>query len=92
MKAGGHTQSEIVENNIRTCKLLRNSTAQSGWSVIEYTRIGRSKYEPNTVYTVSFDVKSNVNTVMDLDLLQGNGTDNLMGSSTAVNRQIDMDN
>lgn len=88
MKAGGHTQSEIVENNIRTCKLLRNSTAQSGWSVIEYTRIGRSKYEPNTVYTVSFDVKSNVNTVMSLDLLQGNGTDNLMGSSTAVNRQI----
>lgn len=88
MKSGGHTQSEIVENNIRTCKLLRNSTAQSGWSVIEYTRIGRSKYEPNTVYTVSFDVKSNVNTVMNLDLLQGNGTDNLMGSSTAVNRQI----
>jgi hypothetical protein len=88
MKAGGYTQSEIVENNIRTCKLLRNSTAQSGWSVIEYTRIGRSKYEPNTVYTVSFDVKSNVNTVMNLDLLQGDGTDNLMGSSTAVNRQI----
>ena len=88
MKSGGHTQSEIVENNIRTCKLLRNSTAQSGWSVIEYTNIGRSKYEPNTVYTVSFDVKSNVNTVMNIDLLQGNGTDNLMGSSTAVNRQI----
>ena len=88
MKAGGHTQSEIVENNIRTCKLLRNSTAKSGWSVIEYTRIGRSKYEPNTVYTVSFDVKSNVNTVMNIDLFQGNGTDNLMGSSTAVNRQI----
>lgn len=42
MKTGGHTQSEIVENNIRTCKLLRNSTAQSGWSVIEYTNIGRS--------------------------------------------------
>ncbi len=88
MKTGGHTQSEIVENNIRTCKLLRNSTAQSGWSVIEYTNIGRSKYEPNTVYTVSFDVKSNVNTVMNIDLLQGNGTDNLMDSSTAVNRQI----
>ena len=88
MKSGGHTQSEIVENNIRTCKLLRNSTAQSGWSVIAYSSIGRSKYEPNTVYTVSFDVKSNVNTVMNIDLLQGNGTDNLMGSSTAVNRQI----
>lgn len=88
MKSGGHTQSEIVENNIRTCKLLRNSTAQSGWSVIAYSCIGRSKYEPNTVYTLSFDVKSNVNTVMNIDLLQGNGTDNLMGSSTAVNRQI----
>ena len=88
MQAGGHTASEIVENNIRTCKLLRNSTAQSGWSVIEYSRIGRSKYEPNTVYTVSFDVKSNVNTVMYIALLQGNGTDNLMGSSTTVNSQI----
>lgn len=88
MQAGGYTRSEIVENNIRTCKLLRNSTAQSGWSVIEYTRIGRSKYEPNTVYTVSFDVKSNVNTMMNIDLLQDNGTDNLIGSSTAVNRQI----
>ena len=88
MQAGGHTASEIVENNIRTCKLLRNSTAQSGWSVIEYSNIGRSKYEPNTVYTVSFDVKSNVGTVMNIGLQQGNGTDNLMGSSTAVNRQI----
>lgn len=88
MQAGGHTASEIVENNIRTCKLLRNSTAQSGWSVIEYSRIGRSKYEPNTVYTVSFDVKSNVGTMMYLGLQQGNGTDNLIGSGTAVNSQI----
>ena len=88
MQAGGHTYSEIVENNIRTCKLLRNSTAQSGWSVIEYSNIGRSKYEANTVYTVSFDVKSNVNTVMYIALLRGNGTDNLMGSSTTVNSQI----
>ena len=88
MKSGGHTASEIVENNIRTCKLLRNSTAQSGWSVIEYSRIGRSKYEANTVYTVSFDVKSNVGTMMYLGLQQGNGTDNLIGSGTAVNSQI----
>ena len=44
MQVGGFTASEVIENNIRTCKLLRNSTAQSGWSVIEYSRIGRSKY------------------------------------------------
>lgn len=88
MRVGGFTASEIVENNIRTCKLLRNSTAQSGWSVIEYSRIGRSKYEPNTVYTVSFDVKSNVGTMMYLGLQQGDGTDNLIGSGTDVNSQI----
>ena len=88
MQAGGFTASEVIENNIRTCKLLRNSTAQSGWSVIEYSRIGRSKYEPNTVYTVSFDVKSNVGTMMYLGLQQGNGTDNLIGSGTDVNSQI----
>jgi hypothetical protein len=88
MQAGGYTASEIVENNIRTCKLLRGSTAQSGWSVIGYSNIGRSKYEANTVYTVSFDVKSNVGTVMNIGLQEYNGTNNLMGSSTAVNRQI----
>ena len=88
MQVGGFTASEVIENNIRTCKLLRNSTAQSGWSVIEYSRIGRSKYEPNTVYTVSFDVKSNVGTMMYLGLQQGNGTDNLIGSGTDVNSQI----
>lgn len=62
MQKGDYTATEVVENGVRCCKLTRGSTAQSGWSVIEYFNIGRSKWEPDTTYTVSVDVKASCNT------------------------------
>lgn len=88
MQVGGCTISEVVENNTRTCKMSRNSTVQSGWSVIQYSHIGRTKWETNMVYTVSFDVKSNVNTVMNIAFKESNATNSLSGNSNAVNSQI----
>lgn len=78
MQTGGYTTSEVVENNIRTCKLLRDSVAQSGWSVILYSRIGRYKWEPNTVYTVSLDVKPSASTAFGISFRESNGTNNLV--------------
>lgn len=80
MQTGGYTASEVVENNIRTCKLLRDSVAQSGWSVICYNRIGRYKWEPDTVYMVSVDVKPSVSTTIGISFREGNGTNNLITS------------
>ena len=80
MQTGGYTPSEVVENNIRTCKLLRDSVAQSGWSVICYNRIGRYKWEPDTAYTVSVDVKPSVSTAIGISFREGNGTNNLITS------------
>lgn len=80
MQTGGYTASEVVENNIRTCKLLRDSVAQSGWSVICYNRIGRYKWESDTVYTVSVDVKPSVSTAIGISFREGNGTNNLITS------------
>lgn len=80
MQTGGYTASEVVENNIRTCKLLRDSVAQSGWSVICYNRIGRYKWEPDTVYTVSVDVKPSVSTTIGISFREGDGTNNLITS------------
>lgn len=80
MQTGGYTRSEVVENNVKTCKLLRDSVAQTGWSVICYDRIGRYKWEPDTVYTVSVDVKPSVSTTIGISFREGNGTNNLITS------------
>lgn len=60
MQTGGYTATEVTESGVKTCKLTRNNVAQSGWSVISYNNIGRSKLETNTTYTISFDVRGNV--------------------------------
>lgn len=78
MQTGGYTRSEVVENNVKTCKLLRDSVAQTGWSVICYGRIGRYKWEPDTVYTVSVDVKPSVSTNFNIAFREANGTNNLI--------------
>lgn len=78
MQVGNFTPSEVVENGIRTCKLTRGTTAQSGWSVIYYNAIGRSKWEPNTVYTVSLDVKASVSTNFVINFREADGTDNII--------------
>ena len=78
MQTGGCTLSEVAENNVRTCKLLRDSVAQTGWSVIYYNRIGRYKWEPDTIYTVSVDVKPSVSTNFNIAFREANGTNNLI--------------
>lgn len=86
MQSGGYTANEVVESGIRTCKLVRDSVAQSGWSVIVYTDIGRSKLEANTEYTISFDVKGSVNVnAWGVNLLRANGEDGLCASGTVIN-------
>lgn len=84
MQVGGHTASEVVENGIKTCKLTRDTTAQSGWSVIGYTYIGRSKWEPNTVYTVSLDVKASASTNFLIDFRKWTGTDTIIKQGKTV--------
>ena len=84
MQNGNYNSDEVVENGIRTCKLTRGSVAHSGWNVIFYKEINRSKWEPKTIYTVSFDVKSNVNTVMSATFLRISGTDTLLKNIVTV--------
>ena len=78
MQKGDYTATEVVENGVRCCKLTRGSTAQSGWSVIGYANIGRSKWEPDTTYTVSVDVKASCNTNFFPSFLCGDGTNGIV--------------
>ena len=74
LQSGGATLTEVIENDIRCCKMTRNSTASTGWSYIGYSYIGRNKYEPNKQYTVSFEVKSSVATKFWVSLMCGDST------------------
>ena len=85
MKTGGYSRYEIVDNNVRTCKMVRDSVAQSGWSVIGYTDIGRSKWKPNTTYTLSVEVKSNVVTYFYPQFRESDGSDQIIASVNSIN-------
>ena len=89
LQSGGKTISEVTENGIKCCKIVRDSVASTGWSFISYNRIGRSRYLANKKYTISFEVKASVVTTFYVGLKDGNGSNALSGDgktgSTIVN-------
>lgn len=86
MGKGDFTATELLENGVRTCKLTRGSTSQSNWSTIGYTHINYGKWMPNTVYTISVDVKASVNTYIDLNICTWSYTDSLTESVTGIRK------
>lgn len=87
MQTGGCTKTLVSENGVDTCKLTRDSVAQTGWSVIEFSYIGRTKWEADTNYTVSVDVKASVSTSMDPGFRHSDSSDMLIQSCKAVNNK-----
>lgn len=84
MQKGGYTATAVIENGISTCKLTRNTVAQSGWSVIRYEYIGRNKWKANTTYTLSMEVKSNVSTSLTPGFKNASGSNGLIQSCMTI--------
>lgn len=87
MQTGGYSKESVSETGVNTCKLTRDSVKQSGWSVIQFSYIGRTKWEADTNYTVSVDVKASVSTSMNPDFRHANGSNMLIQSCKAVNNK-----
>jgi phage minor structural protein len=87
MQTGGYSKESVSETGVNTCKLTRDSVKQSGWSVIQFSYIGRTKWEADTNYTVSVDVKASVSTSMHPDFRHGDGSNMLIQSCKAVNNK-----
>lgn len=85
MQTGGYSKESVSETGVNTCKLTRDSVKQSGWSVIQFSYIGRSKWEANTDYTVSIDVRASVVTSMNPHFRNANGTNILIQSRKVIN-------
>ncbi len=76
-QTGSYTREDYIDNNVNCCKLTKDEVENTGYSVILYENIGRSKYEAGQTYTVSFDVLSNVSTNMHASLRKANYQDPL---------------
>lgn len=87
MQTGGYSKESVSETGVNTCKLTRDSVKQSGWSVIRFSYIGRTKWEADTNYTVSVDVKASVSTSMNPGFRHGDGSNMLIQSCKAVNNK-----
>lgn len=87
MQTGGYSKESVSETGVNTCKLTRDSVKQSGWSAIQFSYIGRTKWEADTNYTVSVDVKASVSTSMNPDFRHENGSNMLIQSCKAVNNK-----
>lgn len=87
MQTGGYSKESVSETGVNTCKLTRDSVKQSGWSVIEFSYIGRTKWEADTNYTVSVDVKASVSTSMNPGFRHSEGSNMLIQSCKAVNNK-----
>lgn len=87
MQTGGYSKESVSETGVNTCKLTRDSVKQSGWSVIEFSYIGRTKWEADTNYTVSVDVKASVSTSMNPDFRHSDSSNRLIQSCKAVNNK-----
>ena len=87
MQTGGYSKESVSETGVNTCKLTRDSVKQSGWSVIQFSYIGRTKWEADTNYTVSVDVKASVSTSMDPGFRHNDGSNMLIQSCKAVNNK-----
>lgn len=87
MQTGGYSKESVSETGVNTCKLTRDSVKQSGWSVIQFYYIGRTKWEADTNYTVSVDVKASVSTSMNPGFRHSEGSNMLIQSCKAVNNK-----
>lgn len=87
MQTGGYSKESVSETGVNTCKLTRDSVKQSGWSVIQFSYIGRTKWEADTNYTVSVDVKASVSTSMNPGFRHDDCSNMLIQSCKAVNNK-----
>ena len=87
MQVGGYTLEEVVEDGVKTCKFTRDSTTQQGWSYITYTNIGRNKWEADTEYTLSVDVKASVATEMYPRFVNAGYNGSLIQSNKVINNK-----
>lgn len=72
VEGGGTTAEDYYVDGINAVKLTRTSDASASWSYIQYQGLLKNLIEPDTEYTLSFDVYPSQNVTFTATLKQGN--------------------
>lgn len=82
ISSGGTTPEDYNVDGINAVKLTRTSDASFSWDYIQYQGLLRNLIEPNTKYTLSFDIKPSLDVTFTASLKRGDGTAPLTNSTT----------
>lgn len=80
ISSGGAIAENYDVDGVNAVKLTRTIDSSVSWSYIQYQGLLRNLIEPNTQYTLSFDVKPNVNAYFTATLMQGDAQNRLTNS------------
>ena len=73
VSGGGTTAENYDVDGVNAVKMTRTSDSSSSWSYIQYYGLIRKLIEPDTKYTLSFDVKPSVDVTFSATLIRGDG-------------------
>lgn len=82
ISSGGTTAEDYNVDGINAVKLTRTSDASFSWAYIQYQGLLRNLIEPNTKYTLSFDIKPSVDVTFEASLRRGDSGAPLTNSTT----------
>lgn len=82
ISSGGTTAEDYNVDGINAVKLTRTSDASFSWHYIRYSGLIRKLIEPDTKYTLSFDVKPSVDVTFEASLKRGDSGGKLTNSAT----------
>ena len=82
ISSGGTTAEDYNVDGINAVKLTRTSDSSVTWSYIQYNGLIRKLIEPDTKYTLSFDVKPSVDVTFEASLKRGDSGGKLTNSAT----------
>lgn len=77
---GGTTAEDYYVGSVNAVKLTRTADASASWAYIQYQGLLRNLIEPDTKYTLSFDVYPSQNVTFTATLQQGNSAGALTNS------------
>lgn len=82
VSSGGTTAEDYNIDGVKAVKLTRTSDSSVAWHYISYTGLIRKLIEPDTKYTLSFDVKPSVDVTFTVGLKRGDGGSKLTNEVT----------
>ena len=75
ISSGGTTAEDYYVGSVNAVKLTCTADASASWSYIQYQGLLKNLIEPDTEYTLSFDVYPSQNVTFTATLKQGNSAD-----------------